>query len=318
MEYNKSSGRVLKKAAWAIALLFILMNIVAANHAYKFTHFCDGGTRTERLNLSFANKVKLLFTGVDNPRPFNTARPSHLYKTVVLQSNVPIECWYIPTGETAKGTVLLFHGYTSNRSELLDRAEVFLQAGYNCLLTDFMGSGGSGGSQTTIGYFEAEEVKDCFNYIKGNGEQHVYLYGSSMGAVAIMKAIKDYQLQPERTIIECPFGTMYQTVCARFDMLHVPRFPMAGILLFWGSVENRFWGFSHNPEEYARHIKCPVLLQYGAHDDRVSRPETDAIFNNLAGPKKLIVYPDAGHDNYLLKCKDEWSNNVTAFLDHGI
>jgi hypothetical protein len=84
-------------------------------------------------------------------------------------------------------------------------------------------------------------------------------------------------------ILECPFGTLYKTTCARFDNMGVPAFPMAGILLFWGSVQNGFWAFSHQPEEYAKAVKCPALLLYGEKDEKVSRKEIDIIFENLAG-----------------------------------
>ncbi len=307
--------KTIRNLSWTLLLFCLAGNIIAAVHAYKFTHFTSGGVRTERLNLSFFSKVKLLFTGVDNPRPMNMETPSLPYTTIVLNSNVKIECWCIPTDQKAKGTVLLFHGYTSNKSALLNRANVFLQNGYNCVLTDFMGSGGSGGNQTTIGYYEAVEVKDVYNYIKNTGEPHIFLYGSSMGAVAIMKSLKDYNLAPESIIIECPFGAMYKTVCARFDMFHVPRFPLAGMLLFWGSVENNFWGFSHNPTDYAKYIKCRTLLQYGEQDDRVTCSEIDNIYSNLKCPKKLIIYPQAGHDDYLAKCTDDWTRNVITFLN---
>lgn len=296
-------------------IIFILLNVIAAFHAYKFTHFSASGTKLENINLTFFEKAKLLFTGVDIPRPQNTKIPNRNYTTVNIQSNVKIECWLLPVDKPL-GTVILFHGYTSNKSELIDRAEVFLQNGYNCLLVDFMGSGGSGGNQTTIGFMEAVEVKDCFEYVKNSGEKNIYLLGSSLGAVAIMKAIKEYNIKPASIIVECPFGTMYETVVARFNMLHVPPVPMAGMLLFWGGIENGFLGFSHNPKEYAKSINCPVLLQWGLHDDRVSKKEIDDIYANLNCKKQMIIYTNSGHDNYLKTSRDEWNKNVITFVNN--
>ena len=314
MAWRDSLKKTTRSLLLILLFLFLGLNIIAALHAYKFTHFKKSGVRTERINLTTVKKIELLFTGVDNPRPVYSILPSHRYKTIIINSNVKVECWYIATDKTAKGTVLLFHGYTSNKSALLERSEPFLRNSYNCLLVDFMGSGGSGGNSTTIGYKEAQEVKDCYDYVKGLYPGNIYLYGSSMGAVAIMKAINDYKLQPGGIIIECPFGTMYETVCARFNMLHVPTFPMAGILVFWGGIENGFPGFSFKPVDYAKKINCPALLQYGEKDDRVTRKEIDAIFSNLPGNKRLITYPIAGHDDYLKKYKKEWDVNVTEFL----
>ena len=182
------------------------------------------------------------------------------------------------------------------------------------MLVDFMGSGNSEGNQTTIGFKESKEVKTCFDYISATGEKNIYLFGTSMGAVAIMKCIYDSEINPKGIIIECPFGSMYQTVCARFKKMNAPTFPMAGILLFWGSLQNGFWGFNHNPSEYAEKINCPTLLLYGEKDKSVSRSEIDEIYRNLKGYKKLNVYRNTGHENYLLKNKIQWHQDVSSFL----
>ena len=209
------------------------MNSVAFFHAYKFTHFSDRAVvKTKSSNtLSTMEKIKTLFLSIDNPRPVNTAVPAQPFTTIQLQSNKIIECWSISTAN-AKGTVILFHGYGGQKSSMLSKSDQFLQLGYNTLLVDFMGSGGSEGNQTTIGAKEAAEVKTAFDYLQQKGEKNTLLFGTSMGAVAILKAIHDYQLQPAGIIIECPFGSMYQTTCGRFRALHAPCFPMAGLLDF--------------------------------------------------------------------------------------
>ena len=53
---------------------------------------------------------------------------------------------------------------------------------------------------------------------------------------------------------------------------------------------------------------------YGEMDERVSREETDEIFKNMMGKKQLILYPAAGHENYLNKYREKWTEAVDAFL----
>lgn len=299
-----------------LGTVFVLMNALAALHAYKFTHFTTArGVKKHEsaTELSMGDKLKMAISGIDYPRPVNGTKPNVPYETITLQSNKRIECWLLKT-MNAKGTIILFHGYTADKSKMLDKAYAIQAMGYSTMLVDFMGSGGSEGKQCTIGYKEAEEVETCYDYLRGHGEQHVYLFGTSMGAVAIMKAVNDYQIVPEGIVIECPFGTMYETVCARFKMVGAPSFPMAALMVFWGGVENGFWAFSHNPVEYAKRIKCPTLLLYGECDDRVSRGEIDAIYNNIAGPKWLRTFAKAGHDNYLVSAKNEWQGALSGFL----
>lgn len=214
------------------------MNVIAFFQSYKFTHFTDSEIEKTQAptKLSTGQKIKTLFFGVNNPRPENSIIPTIAYEIVKLKSNRETECWSIKS-ENAKGTVILFHGYGGNKSSMLDKSDIFLSKGYNTFLVDFMGSGGSEGNQTSIGFLEAEQVKTCFDYLIKISEHNLYLFGTSMGAVAIMKAIHDYGIKPKGIIIECPFGSMYETVCARLRTMNTPTFPMAGLLVFWGGLE---------------------------------------------------------------------------------
>jgi alpha-beta hydrolase superfamily lysophospholipase len=305
----------LKRSLWIIGIGFVLMNVIACFHAYKFTHFADATVQKtgNPEKLSFGEKLKALLFGINNPRPENKTKPTKVFELVTLQSNKRMEGWYIPV-DSAKGTVIICHGFSGNKASMLDKSDVFNELGYNTFLIDFMGSGGSEGNQTTIGYFEAQEVCSAFRYIKTKTQQPVILFGTSMGAAAIMKAMNDSSLLANALILECPFGSMLETVEARFHNMSVPSFPMANLLVFWGGFQNSFNAFSHNPEDYAGNIKIPTLLMYGEKDISVSRGETDRIFTNLAGKKALKLYKNAGHENYLKKYKEEWTTDVSGFL----
>ncbi|HHB78175.1 MAG TPA: alpha/beta hydrolase, partial [Saprospiraceae bacterium] len=286
---RKQRRKRLKTIKRIVIFLFLLMNAVAYFHAYKFTHFGEGQLeRTSTpVSLSFGAKLKSLLFGVQNPRPANQKWPDRYYETILIHSNKTIECWSIRQLHP-KGTVILFHGYGSEKSALLAQSDVFMSLGYNTLLVDFMGSGGSDGNQTTIGYLEAEEVKSCFDYLRKKHEKNIYLYGTSMGAAAIMKAINDFDLAPSGIILECPFGTLRQTVGARFRAMGLPAFPMADLLVLWGGAQNGFWGFGYRPTDYAKRIHVPTLLMYGELDPKVSRKEIDEIYAHLAGKKQLV------------------------------
>ena len=268
-------------------------------------------------SMSMPAKLKTAILGVEIPRPANDFTPPCAYETLLIPYPQKLEAWYIKA-EKPKGTVLLFHGYCGKKSSMLSRAHAYINMGYNTLVLDFTGSGGSDGMQTTIGYKEAAQVKACYDYIKARGEQHIVLCGTSMGAVAIMKALNDDALQPSACILECPFGTMYQTTAIRFKLMKLPEYPMAPLLVFWGGLENGFWAFSHNPEQYAKQIHCPTLLIYGERDDRVTRKEIDHIYQNLSCAKQLTCYPAAGHANYLGICPDDWKRDVSSFLNGNV
>jgi alpha-beta hydrolase superfamily lysophospholipase len=79
--------------------------------------------------------------------------------------------------------VILFHGHAASKDSELREANVFRRMGFNAFLVDFYGSGGSGGNETSIGFYESVDVARSFDYaVKLPGAGPVVLYGASMGA----------------------------------------------------------------------------------------------------------------------------------------
>jgi dipeptidyl aminopeptidase/acylaminoacyl peptidase len=94
----------------------------------------------------------------------------------------------------------------------------------------------------------------------------------------------------------------------------LPSFPSAQLLVFWGGMQHNFNGFAHNPVEYAKSVRCPVLLLHGADDPRVTRQQAESVFANLAGPKRLMMFEGVGHQPYLAARPQQWQDCVSEFL----
>jgi alpha-beta hydrolase superfamily lysophospholipase len=187
--------------------------------------------------------------------------------------------------------------------------------GYNTFQIDFRAHGSSSGNTCTIGYDESEDVKLTYDFISTKGEKNIILWGISMGAATITKAINDFALQPQKVILEMPFGTIEDAVKGRLKLMGLPAQPIATLLTFWGGAEHGFWAFNMQPQEYAKKITCPVLLQWGANDPRVSKNEEDILFTNLATKnKKFVVYNTAAHESLCKKENEKWVGEIAAFL----
>jgi alpha-beta hydrolase superfamily lysophospholipase len=298
--------------------LFILLNIMTAFYAYKFTNVKNAFAETNKRKIEKTtwSKIKDVVLNSDAVKLKNSIIPDTSFQTVYLitKDNLKLEGWYIKTDSIAKGTVLLFHGHGSNKSSVINEARSFLKMGYNTFLLDFRAHGSSEGNICTIGYYESEDVTLAYNYIKDKGEKNIMLWGISMGAAAITKAINDDSLQPSKIILEMPYGTLLQATEGRTRMLGLPEEPVSALITFWGGIERGFWAFNLKPEEYARKIKCPVLLQWGKNDPRVSKNEIEMIYNNISAPKKLVVYENSQHESLCSNEPDKWEEVVKNFL----
>jgi alpha-beta hydrolase superfamily lysophospholipase len=310
--------RWLRRSLRVFVLLFVLLNIMAAFHAYKLTHNHPGSFDDHKGpdKMSFPQKVKALFFGVWSLKTPVKDHPAQPYEVVTMQTSneLKIEAWLIKK-DSSLGTVIMFHGHMGNKGAMLPEASMFYAMGYSVMLVDFRAHGNSEGSASTIGKREGEDVKLAYDYMVSQGEKNIVLWGTSMGAAAICSAFNSYELSPAGVILEMPFGSLHDAVRGRVRMMGLPKEPVSSLLTFWGGVEQGFWAFAYRPGEYAKKIRCRALLQWGALDIRVTRKETEAIYENLASTyKKLEIYPRAGHASLFNNDSLQWKNAVTAFL----
>ena len=102
----KSFARFLLRT---IIFIFILLNVVVAFHAYKFTHFYNPGEviikkQNEKTGW---DKTKEILFGINAEKQKNIA-PDTIFKTIYLttKDSLKLQAWWVPV-VNAKGTVAL-------------------------------------------------------------------------------------------------------------------------------------------------------------------------------------------------------------------
>jgi pimeloyl-ACP methyl ester carboxylesterase len=318
---KKMAKRWLTIGALVVIAGFAGLNALAFNHAEAMLRFSDDGPRTtapERLGLMA--RVKLLLAGVNVPRPTSHRRPSELAPDCRLLSvpetgNITLASWYCNRG-WGTPLVILFHGYSAEKTSLLGEARAFLDLGTSVLLVDFRGSGGSSESYTTVGIHEAEDVVAAVRYARAKlSHDNVFLFGRSMGSAAILRAVHAHAIQPDGVMLEAVFDSLLNTVRHRFRAVQIPAFPGSELLLFWGGRQWGFDGFEHKPSAYAASVRCPVLLMHGARDPRVTLTEARRVFEAIPATKEFVTFEQSGHESYLSKNAGRWRSAVEGFIE---
>ncbi len=299
---------------------FVLLNVLAYRHAYAMMHFTSGQPRTGLPEtLGFAKKIGVLLWGVNIPRPHTDLAATALgtaAKSLQIKEDggIKLGAWYCP-GPTRSPLVILFHGYGGEKSGTLAEAKVFLEIGCSVLLVDFRGSGDSSESSTTIGYDEAEDVAAAVRYAKQNlSPAKIILYGQSMGAAAVLRAVHASGVNPDAIIVEAVFDKLLNTVRHRFEAMRLPSFPSAELLVFWGGAQAGFNGFAHNPVDYAESVRCPILFLHGAADPRAHIEEAGRVFEAVSAPKHFEGFPRIRHAATVTRSPVEWKETVDGFL----
>ncbi len=315
-----SHPRKWRGVAGLLAAAFLALNALALFHVRAMMRYADGGERSPPPEkLAGWDKLRTITRGTRIPRPTSDRQPGDLSATtkklVLLCSDSPtLEAWYADEGPDTP-LVLLFHGYASEKSALLPEARALLGMGSSVMLVDFRGSGGSSEAYTTIGLHEATDVATAYRFAREQlGHQRIILYGQSMGAAAILRAVSHHRIDPDGVILESVFDRLLHTVRNRFGTMRLPAFPAAELMVFWGGLQWGFDGFDHNPVDYATALNCPALFLHGAQDPRATVDEGRRVFAAAQGPKDFVVFAKAGHESSLKTDESRWRESVATVL----
>ncbi len=305
--------------AWLLAG-GLALNILAFRHARAMLHYASGGHRTESPELLAPGaKLRVLLSGVRLPRPESDLPPAALSPgtralSIPAPNDVSLCAWYASPGPDAP-LVILFHGYSTDKSRLLLEARELLALGASILLVDFRGSDGSSESYSTLGWREALDVAAAVDFARAHlPHSRLVLYGQSMGSAAILRAIHALGVNPDAVILESVFDTMLNALRNRFHAMGIPAFPGAPLLAFWGGAQFGFNAFLHNPADYARSLACPALFLHGADDPRAPLPQARRVFDAARGPKQFMVFDEVGHGSYAARHPEPWRSAVRPFL----
>jgi uncharacterized protein len=315
MATEKRPRRLRRRLIRTFVGLFLFVQAIAFMHAWRFTHFAGDEfiSNAALEKMSAGDKVVALFTGVKSAKRASLTKPDFSFETIELQGCEKLEAWWIPL-DSARGRVAIFHGYRANKSMMLDRVGYLRQLGYEILLVDQGGHGNSAGNATSIGQREAADVKAAVDWLNTKPGSPIILFGTSMGAASVMRAVAELGVKADKLVLECPFATMLEATEGRMRTMGVPPKPLSYCLVFWGGLQTGSWAFNHNPTDYAKAITCPTLLMRGANDPRVSQAEIESIYGNLAGKKLLKIYPNSHHESYLNNDAEAWQADIKSFL----
>lgn len=320
-----SRPRRLRAALAATLLLlvsgFCALNVLAFNHARAMMRFVEGGSRTappERLSRSA--RLLTLFRGVRLPRPHGPATPADCgltfeTRTIHEAGVMRLGAWYCPAASNAP-LAIVCHGYSADKSAVLPEAAALHGLGLALLLIDFRGSGASSEAYTTAGFVEAEDVAAAVAYARASLPEHaaLILYGQSMGAAAILRAVAECGAQADALIIEAVFDSLLNTARNRFRLMHTPSFPSAELLVFWGGAQMGFNAFEFRPVDYARAVTQPALFLHGQSDPRARLADARRVFDAVPGPKTFHVFENAAHESYAASHPEAWREVVSQFL----
>ncbi|MBI5031508.1 MAG: alpha/beta fold hydrolase [Chloroflexi bacterium] len=236
---------------------------------------------------------------------------------------VPLKGWFIsPSPASDAATLVFVHGLGSNRADLLKEAMMMVSQGYGALLFDLRNHGTSGGSISTLGFYEANDVRGAVLYLLSRPDvnpDRVGLVGHSMGGVAVLRAAARLP-QIKAIVTESVFTSLedniVQGIIARTGL---PPFPFAPFMVWLGE---RITGLRINQirpiDDVTRIAPCPVLFVHGEQDTTVRVSNSVKLFEACHYPKGLYLIRHATHAELAATEPQEFFHRVSGFLNWAV
>lgn len=225
----------------------------------------------------------------------------------------PLAGWLLPAPARAPGVVLL-HGVTDSRLQLVDRARFLHQAGYAVLLVDLPGHGESPGDRIGYGWRERHAAAAAVGYLKrSRPHTRVGVLGISLGGAAAALAPG---LNADALVLEMVYPTFEAAITGRIRRVTGPLAPPL-ISAALRQVEPRIGAppDSLRPIEALRRLDVPTFVIGGSEDPYTPPDQTRALYDAARGPKQLWVVEGGRHEDLYGVDAEGYERRVLAFLD---
>lgn len=205
--------------------------------------------------------------------------------------------------------IMMFHGYNTDRYALLRQAKLFADRGYNLLMVDLRGYGHSDGRYTTFGFKESLDVVSWMKkVVEDNPQSEIGLYGVSLGASTVMKAL-GYKLYDNLkfAIADSGYSSLEDILKYRLKTDVINPAISAKV--------KKVLGFDIREVDCVKALgmnKTPLLLIHGKDDKIVPSSMAEELFKAGSGYKKLCILDTSDH---AYGCyQDEFTKAIDEFL----
>jgi len=261
------------------------------------------------LRLAFAARRKKL-------NPAKTGLPVETI-AIASTSGARIAGWFLP-GETGHGAVLLLHGVTDNRMDVVERMRFLNREGFATLAIDFQAHGMSEGRYITLGARESFDARAALAWLRARlPDEKIGVIAISLGGAAAL--VGDTPLAVDALALESVYPDIVRATRNRFRFFVGPLGdPLSRAALACGEIALGVDRQRLRPIDGIERVSAPVFILSGARDPWTPIEETRELFARATAPKTLWEVPAAGHVDLCDFAPNEYRRRMISFLTEAL
>jgi len=296
---RRRSVKILAISALVVVLIIVIYGAISWVFSDKLTAS------------NFAPLGPVDVTAFGLPQPENVTIPG---------DGVSLAGWYFANPRKAGCAVVMLHGYSGSRQEILAAAPIFWDRGCDLLMYDSRGHGESSPALLTYGAHERQDLRLAVEWLAqrtGLPHNRIGLIGWSYGAaVALQAAAQVHDLA--FVIADSSYSSLGDIARAQavkqfgaWARVFVP-----GALLISG-LRAGFDARTVAPDSAIRDVQAPVLLIHSRQDGFTPVVQSERIFAHSNKSRTEFVIPDweAPHANSYTNNPAAYTAVVDSFLN---
>jgi len=248
---------------------------------------------------------------------------SFLPVSFTTADGIEIKGWFIPPEQAqsprSRPLVVLLHGLGANRSQMLPYAALAAKEGYPSLLFDFRAHGQSGGSRTTIGWDERQDLAAALDFAREKLARRTFiLWGVSMGAAtaALTAPGRD---DIHAMILESPYDTLRNTIRHHASLyFHLPQVVYEPLEVAWFQWLSGVKVDAVSPRDSLARMDAgvPLLLVGSQEDERMPPSLVESVARAANAQLRRVWISDTGpHAGIMYVNPEQYRMQVRRFLD---
>lgn len=232
------------------------------------------------------------------------------YEDVTFETSdgLKLSGWYLPARGDSRGTVIHFHGNAANISNHVFASYWLVYEGFNLLVFDYRGYGGSAGKVTRAGTIRDGHA--ALDYILSRDDtdpERVFAFGQSLGgAVATVVAAE----RPEfRAVVLDSTFSGYRRIASR-HLRKTLLIPWLTDAIAWVALSG-----DYDPVDYVARIAPRQLMVIASTEDEICFAELGReLFDAADEPKQWILLDQGSHLETVAENVDSVQQRIVEFL----
>lgn len=223
---------------------------------------------------------------------------------------------FLIPNDNSERTVIICHGITYSLFGSIKYAKVFHKLGYNIIVYDHRNHGKSGGTNTTLGFYEKHDLAAVKKWVleRLGANTRIGLHGESMGAaIALQYLSLDNEI--DFCVADCGFSDLEELLSVRLrEDFHLPSIPFIWLARFFAKLLTGANLKEVSPIKSVRESSVPVMFAHGAEDHYVPTYMSEKMYRENNSKNHLLVVPGAAHAASLPTDPVTYEKEVESFL----